>query len=51
MSDYIATTTFMAEGKEIRRGTIVKGKTVCRWANYQILEAAGYIHRVESPEQ
>jgi hypothetical protein len=50
MTDYIATTTFMAEGKEIRRGSIIKGKTVAKWMNFQLLEAAGYIRRIESPE-
>jgi hypothetical protein len=47
--DYIATTTFMADGKEIRRGSIIKGKTVGKWPNYQALEDAGYIRRVETP--
>ena len=47
--DYMATTTFMAEGKEIRRGSIIKGKTIAKWMNYQALEEAGYIRRIESP--
>lgn len=50
MSDYIATTTFMADGKTILRGTVIKGKIVSRWMNYQLLEAAGYIRRIETAE-
>jgi hypothetical protein len=50
MTDYIATTTFMADGKTIQRGSILKGKTVSKWVNYQILEAAGYIRRIETAE-
>jgi hypothetical protein len=50
MTDYIATTTFMADGKTIQRGTVLKGKTVAKWLNYQMLEAAGYIRRIETPE-
>ena len=40
----------MADGKTIQRGTVLKGKTVAKWLNYQMLEAAGYIRRIESPE-
>lgn len=47
MADFIATTTFKAEGKTILRGTVLKGKQVSRWMNYQSLEDAGYIRRVE----
>ena len=50
MTDYIATTTFNADGKIIQRGSILKGKTVAKWLNYQLLEAAGYIRRIETPE-
>jgi hypothetical protein len=50
MTDYIATTTFMADGKQYLRGSIIKGKVVAKWVNYQILENAGYIRRIESPE-
>ena len=44
-------TTFRAEGKDIRRGTILKGKTVARWMNYLMLETAGYIRRIETPDK
>jgi hypothetical protein len=46
--DYVATTTFMANGKEIKRGAVIKGKEVAKWLNYQLLETAGYIRRIES---
>jgi len=49
MADYIATTTFRAEGKLINRGKIIKGKDVARWMNYKLLEDAGYIRRIENP--
>ena len=49
--DFIATTTFMAEGKKIIRGTILKGKTVAKWMNYQSLEDAGYIRKIETPSE
>ncbi len=49
--DYIATTTFMAEGKKVLRGTVLKGKQVSKWMNYQSLEDAGYIRRIEKPEE
>ena len=47
--EYIATTTFMADGKTIQRGSILKGKDVCKWLNYQLLEIGGYIRRIETP--
>jgi hypothetical protein len=47
--EYMATTTFMADGKEIRRGSIIKGKTVSKWPNYMALEEAGYIRKIETP--
>ena len=47
--DYLVTATFMAEGKTYQRGSVLKGKTVAKWVNYQALENAGYIRRVESP--
>ncbi len=50
MTSYIATTTFMADGKTIQRGSILKGKDVAKWVNYQLLEAAGYIRKIESAE-
>jgi hypothetical protein len=37
----------MADGKTIQRGTVLKGKEVAKWLNYQLLEAAGYIRRIE----
>jgi hypothetical protein len=46
---YIATTTFMANGATIQRGTILDGKDVCKWLNYQLLEVGGYIRRIETP--
>jgi hypothetical protein len=46
---YIATTTFMANGVTVQRGTVLDGKEVSRWVNYLILEAGGYIRRIESP--
>lgn len=49
--EYLATTTFMADGKEIRRGTVLKGKVVSKWMNYQALEDAGYIRKIESPSE
>ena len=45
--DYLATTTFNADGKTIQRGTILKGKQVAKWTNYLLLETAGYIRRIE----
>lgn len=49
--DYLATTTFMADGKTIQRGTVLKGKLVAKWLNYQTLEDAGYIRRIEEPSK
>ena len=49
MADYLATTTFMACGKEIRRGKVLKGAEVAKWLNYQSLEDAGYIRRIATP--
>jgi hypothetical protein len=46
---YIATTTFMANGQNIQRGTILDGKEVSKWLNYQLLEIGGYIRRIETP--
>ena len=48
--DYIATTTFRANGKEIARGAVIKGKEVSKWLNYMLLENAGYIRRIETAE-
>ena len=49
--DFIATTSFMAEGKRILRGTILKGKVVSKWMNYQSLEDAGYIRKIETQNE
>jgi hypothetical protein len=49
--DFIATTTFMAEGKQILRGSIIKGKVVAKWMNYRSLEDAGYIRKIETPTE
>ena len=49
--NYIATTTFMANGTTIQRGTVLKGKDVAKWLNYQLLEAAGYIRRIEAASE
>jgi hypothetical protein len=49
--DYLAMTTFRADGKEIRRGAIIKGKTASKWTNYLLLEGAGYIRRIEPAEK
>jgi hypothetical protein len=49
--DYLATTTFKADGKTIQRGTVLKGKVVSKWMNYQILEDSGYIRRIEGQNE
>jgi hypothetical protein len=49
--EFLATTTFRANGKEIRRGAVLKGKDVSKWLNYQMLEDAGYIRRIETPSE
>jgi hypothetical protein len=46
---YIATTTFMANGETVQRGSILDGKEVAKWLNYQLLEIGGYIRRIETP--
>jgi len=51
MTDYIAITSFLADGKQILRGQVIKGKIVAKWMNYQLLEDAGFIRRIESPEK
>jgi hypothetical protein len=48
--DYVALTTFMASGKTIKRGTIIKGKDAAKWVNLAMLEAGGYVRRIESSE-
>jgi hypothetical protein len=48
--DYIAMTTFMANGKQIKRGTVLKAKDVAKWMNLPMLEAGGYLRRIESSE-
>jgi hypothetical protein len=45
--EYLAMATFNADGKTIQRGTVLKGKQVAKWTNYLVLEAAGYIRRIE----
>jgi hypothetical protein len=49
--DYLATTTFMASGEQITRGRVLKGKEVSKWLNYQMLEDAGYIRRIETQKE
>jgi hypothetical protein len=49
--EYLATTTFMADGKIIQRGTVLKGKVVSKWMNYQTLEDAGYIRKIEAASE
>lgn len=49
--DYIVTTKFMADGKDYKRGELVKGKVVAKWMNYQVLEAQGFIKRIENPNE
>jgi hypothetical protein len=44
---YVATTSFMANGNQVQRGAILDGKEVAKWLNYQLLETAGYIRRIE----
>jgi hypothetical protein len=48
--DYIALTTFNANGKTIKRGQIIKGKDACKWPNLPMLEAGAYIRRIEPAE-
>ena len=41
----------MADGKQVQRGQILKGKLVMKWMNYKLLEDMGFIRRIESPEK
>jgi hypothetical protein len=48
--DYIAMTTFMAGGKQVKRGQIIKAKDAAKWLNLAMLEAGGYVRRIEASE-
>ncbi len=45
---YVATTTFMANGEQIRRGQVLKDSEVKLWLNYQLLISCEYLRHVSN---